>query len=141
MKNAIIAAIAALTASAGIASAEGAGHAQLAQQLNLDGAQFTTAELTTIADARRDNDTNTANYFIEHENRTAAPAHEVTPGKAQLAAQLGVNPAKYTLAELVTVDSNLRNDNAQDAAFILSGDARQSVAPQPAPYLGQGRDE
>ncbi|WP_330629424.1 hypothetical protein [Thioclava sp. FTW29] len=141
MKNIVIAAVVALTASAGIASAEGAGHAQLAQQLGLNGADFTTAELTSIDEARRDGDNSTVNYFLNHDNRVAAPAQEVSAGKAQLAAQLGVDPSKYTLAELVTVDSDLRDHNAQDAAFILSGDARHEVTPLPVPYLGQGRDQ
>ncbi len=140
MKNAVIAAIVALTATAGVASAQGAGHDQLAAQLGLNGAQFTTAELTTISDARRDGDRNTVAYFLNHDNRATEDASTVSAGKAQLAAQLGVNPTEYTLAELVAADSALRDDNAQNAAFILSGDARNEVAPLPVPYLGQGRD-
>ncbi|WP_349294666.1 hypothetical protein ABEB22_21110 (plasmid) [Thioclava sp. 'Guangxiensis'] len=140
MKTAFIAAALALTASAGIASAQGAGHDQLAAQLGLDGAQFTTAELTTISAARRDGDAHEVAYFIDHDNRTQQTRETVSAGKAQLAAQLGVDPARYTLAELVTADSALRDDNAQNAAFVLSGEARTAVAAQPVPYIGQGRD-
>ncbi len=139
MKNAVIAAIVALTATAGVASAQSAGHDQLAAQLGLNGAQFTTAELTSISDARRDGDNAGAAYFLNHDNRATEAASTVSAGKAQIAAQLGVNPADYTLAELVTVQSDLRADNVEHAKFILSGEARQSVEPTPVPYLGQGR--
>lgn len=45
----------------------------------------------------------------------AAPAiaGSVTPGKAQMAAELGVNPSEFTLIELIQLDTARRNHDAQ----------------------------
>ncbi|WP_330629566.1 hypothetical protein [Thioclava sp. FTW29] len=135
MKNVLIAAVVALSASAGIASAESAGHAQLAAQLGLNGADFTTAELTNIRDAKINGDTQTANYFLKHENRTSENT-SVSQGKAQLAAQLGVDASKYSMAELVSMSTA---DDDQEARFIETGASRNTVAPIERPYRGAGR--
>nr|WP_272214519.1 hypothetical protein [Marinicella sp. W31]MDC2880139.1 hypothetical protein [Marinicella sp. W31] len=58
-------------------------------------------EMMAIAEARRENDVHTEKFLISKNNRIASnPAEIVTPGEAQLAAQLGLDPAEYTLSEL-----------------------------------------
>ncbi|MER5171251.1 hypothetical protein [Thioclava kandeliae] len=135
MKTTLVAAAIALAASAGFASAEGAGHAQLAAQLGLNGADFTTAELTNIRDAKINGDVQEAKYFLNHENR-AKENTSVSQGKAQLAEQLGVDASKYSMAELVSLSSA---DDAKEARFIETGTSRNTVAPIARPYLGTGR--
>ncbi|TQS73794.1 hypothetical protein ERN12_08770 [Rhodobacteraceae bacterium] len=138
MKRMIIAATLALTATAGAASAQTPGHAQLAEFLNLNGAEFSTAELTAIDDARRDNNRSNEIYFLNHNNRdTAGGVGDVTPGKAQIAAQLGVDPAKYSLAELIEATDELRDDNRQNATFVLNGTSRDAVNVVPTPDRGR----
>ncbi|WP_339114288.1 hypothetical protein [Thioclava sp. GXIMD2076] len=136
MKTILTAAALIVAATAGIASAQ-SNDAQLAALLNVNGAEFTTAELNNINEARRDGDVEKANYFLNHENRADASAG--SHGKAQLAAQLGVNASDYTLAELVTVDSARRDNNIQNADYVLNGTSRTSVAPIATPYIGTGR--
>ncbi|WP_339108172.1 hypothetical protein [Thioclava sp. GXIMD4216] len=136
MKTVLTTAAILFAATAGIASAQ-SNDAQLAALLQVNGAQFTTAELNNINEARRDGDVAKANYYLNHENRTTA-AHN-GQGKAQLAAQLGVNASDYTLAELVTIDSDRRDNNIQNADFVLNGTSRNSVAPIATPYIGTGR--
>ena len=136
MKTILTTAALIVAATAGIASAQ-SNDAQLAALLNVNGAEFTTAELNNINEARRDGDVAKANYFLNHENRAevAGNGH----GKAQLAAQLGVNASDYTLAELVTVDSARRDNNIQNADYVLNGTSRTAVAPIATPYIGTGR--
>ncbi|OWJ78901.1 hypothetical protein [Haematobacter genomosp. 1] len=45
----------------------------------------------------------------------AAPvaAQSVNPGKAQMAAELGVNPSDFTLIELIQLDTAKRNHDSQ----------------------------
>ncbi len=136
MKTILTTAALIVAATAGIASAQ-SNDAQLAALLGVNGAEFTTAELNNINEARRDGDVAKANYFLNHENRSAAS--ENGQGKAQLAAQLGVNGADYTLAELVTIDSARRDNNIQNADYVLNGTSRTSVAPIATPYIGTGR--
>jgi hypothetical protein len=45
----------------------------------------------------------TANTGLPAGEQAANPAEVVTPGEAQLAALIGVDPAQYTLAELVAM--------------------------------------
>lgn len=81
-----------------------AGKAQIEAQLNVEPGKFTTAELIALKTARRENDSEAVKFILSGENRRApAEASVVTPGKAQLAARIGVNPADYTLSQLVAL--------------------------------------
>lgn len=55
----------------------------------------------------------------------AAPvmAADTNAGKAQLAAQLGVNPAQFTVNELVQLDSAKRHNDHERVDLILNHDA------------------
>lgn len=77
---------------------------QLARIAGVEPGRFTAAELQQLINARADGDTEVVRFILSGENRKAAnPANVVTPGQAQLAASLGVDPSAYTLAELVAM--------------------------------------
>ena len=85
-------------------SGNGAGWDQFAASLNVEAGQFTPAELQRLEQAYRDNDREEVAFILSGEARRAAnPAEVVTPGEAQLAAAIGVDPAQYTLAELIAL--------------------------------------
>lgn len=84
------------------ASNDSAGAVQLARTAGVEPGRFTVAELINLIEAKRDNDTVTVNYILSGTNRQGE-AEGVSPGKAQLAALVGVNPADYSLAELVAL--------------------------------------
>lgn len=80
------------------------GLAQLARSAGVEPGVYTANELQQILLAQRDNDQDTVRFILSGENRKDGnPANVVTPGKAQLAGVVGVNPAEYTLAELIAM--------------------------------------
>ena len=82
------------------------GKAQIAASVGADASAYTTTELMRIKDAVVEGDAETEAFYRSHANRAEAnPASVVTPGEAQIAASLGVDPADYTLAELATLQS------------------------------------
>lgn len=81
-----------------------AGVDQLAASAGVEAGQFTANELQRLIKARADQDTTTERFILSGDSRKAAnPAEVVTPGEAQLAALIGVDPAQYTLAELIAL--------------------------------------
>ena len=62
---------------------------------------------------------------------------EVTPGKAQIAAQLGLNPAEYTTAELFRIQNALHNGNREEAKYVINHTNRQPVDVAPQPVMGR----
>lgn len=62
-------------------------------------------ELIQISNAQRENDYRTENFYTSGTNRqtTDGDVGSVTPGKAQLAASLGVDPTQYTTSQLVSM--------------------------------------
>lgn len=81
-----------------------AGWDQFARGLGVEPGQFTPAELQRLDRALQDGDREEVSFILSGENRREAnPAEVVTPGEAQLAAAIGVDPAQYTLAELVAL--------------------------------------
>ena len=83
-----------------------AAAAQLEAALNVEPGRYTYPELLAIAVSRSRNDAPGVALTISGLNRTASnDASVVTPAEAQLAAQLGVDPAAYTLAELTALNA------------------------------------
>lgn len=75
--------------------------AQLAAAAGVAPGLYTANELQLLIEAKRDNDQEKINFILSGTNRNGAnPSGTVTPGKAQMAASLGLNPADYTLNEL-----------------------------------------
>ncbi|NTT86560.1 hypothetical protein [Tabrizicola fusiformis] len=110
----------ALGTSALAAHAASPAAEQLAAKLGLNADAYSVTELNIIDQALRDGDANTVNLYVKGGNR-AALADSVTPGSAQLAANLGLDPAKYSLTELSIIDSARKAKNADVAAFYTSG--------------------
>ena len=137
-RNVTLSAIA-LVFSAGLASAAeiNPGAAQLAAQLGVSASEY-TVELNQLAAAKRDGDQSTVDFLLSHGNRAAEDAASVNPGKAQFAAQLGVDASQYTGAELQQILNARRDGDLQAEAFVRSHTNRQTydIAPQPA----RGRD-
>lgn len=77
--------------------------AQLEAALRVAPGQYSLTELTRLRQAQIDGDRETAQYILSGANRAATEATSTNAGKAQIAAQLGVNPADYSLAQLVAM--------------------------------------
>ncbi len=81
-----------------------AGNAQFEGTLGVEAGRYTTAELVAISNARLENDAEAEAYVRSGANRAApADASVVTPGEAQIAAGLNLDPARYTLADLAAL--------------------------------------
>lgn len=116
----LVAATLALSAVGFAANAASPAAEQLAAKLRLNADAYSMTELSIIDQALTDGNVDKAAFYIKGENRVALPA-AVTPGRAQIAAQLGLDPANYSLAELSVIDSARKAGNAELAAFYTSG--------------------
>jgi hypothetical protein len=76
------------------------GDTQLANTLGVTPGAYSLSDLIALQDARKDGDAEAAKAILGHDVTAADGAGTVTPGKAALAAQLGVNPADYSLSQL-----------------------------------------
>lgn len=83
------------------AASGNAGIAQIEAQLRVAPGQFSATELSRLTEARRSGDTTTEAAILSGATRAVSDAASLNAGKVQLAAQLGVNPADYTLSQLV----------------------------------------
>jgi hypothetical protein len=80
------------------------GNEDLARAAGVPVGEFTVNELVVIIEAKRDGDPALADFYASGQNRVPAnEASVVTPGEATLAA---LDPAKYTLAELVQMTAD-----------------------------------
>lgn len=95
------------------ASLGNAGADQLAALAGVEPGRYTNAELSRLIDARRDGDTETVNFILSGANReTRGGVGEASPGKAQIAAALGLDPAAYSLAELSAIYADRFGDDS-----------------------------
>lgn len=76
---------------------------QLESALNVEPGRYTYAELRAIAAERHRSDAPGAALAIAALNRSPADPAVVTPGEAQIAAQLGLDPAQFTATELAAL--------------------------------------
>lgn len=109
-----------IAASAVLAATASAALAGSATDPRYDASQYSASEVAVIENALRNGDTQTAKFYIDGGNRTAT-TDAVTPGRAQIAAKLGLDPAQYTLSELSIIDSALTAKNTTLADFYISG--------------------
>lgn len=131
MKNIAFAAIAlALTAGAVSASQVNPGKAQIAAQLGLDPAAYSSTELQLIAKARKQDEPRTEQFYLTHTNRAvqSGDVGVVTEGKAQIAAQLGLDPAAYSSAELSLINAARERDDHRAEAFYLNHENRSETS-------------
>ncbi len=76
---------------------------QLATELNVDPANFSYAELVQLRQARLTGDIQEEGFILSGENDIISTQSFVSPGQAQIAASLGLDPTEYTLAELASI--------------------------------------
>ena len=100
--NAILSSAGVSKSSMGSASSN-AGIAQIEAQLRVAPGQYSPAELSRITEARRSGDTTTEAAVLSGASRAVSEASSLNAGKVQIAAQLGVNPADYTLSQLTAM--------------------------------------
>lgn len=87
-------------------AAGNAGVDQLAAIAGVEAGRFSANELNRLIDAQRANDDETVSYILSGASaEVRGGVGEVSPGKAQLAAVLGLNAADYTLAELTAISA------------------------------------
>ncbi|MPL74130.1 hypothetical protein SDC9_19940 [bioreactor metagenome] len=127
----------ALVLSAGVASAADVnpGLQQIANYLGVDAGAYSATELHQLLGARDAGDQSSYDYFLKRVGATEAAA--VTAGKAQIAAQVGLNPAEYTTAELIRVQQAQRQGDLQTVSFVVSHQNRNTVV---NPQVAMGRD-
>jgi len=137
MRNFVALSALALALSAGAASAAetGPGLQQIAAYLGVDAGAYNTVELHQLLAARSNGDQSTFNYLLSHGDRTDNDT--VNAGKAQLAAQVGLNPNDYTSAELIRVQDAQRRGDLQAVNFVVSHQNRNSFD---FPQAEVGRD-
>jgi hypothetical protein len=89
-----------------------AGAAQLAADVGVEPGKYFINELTRLERFQTRNSSDGEAFILSGANRASAePASVVTPGKMQIAAALGVNPAHYTLSELALLQADQSRDN------------------------------
>lgn len=77
--------------------------AQLAAAAGVSGRGYTATELLQLEAARNLDNDKTVSFILNRAGKPAAAAEVVTAGEAMLAAVVGVDPAQYTLAQLVAL--------------------------------------
>ena len=131
MKNIAFAAVAlALTAGAVGAGPVNPGKAQIAAQLGLDPAAYSSTELQLITKARKENEPRSEQFYVTHTNRAiqSGDVGVATEGKAQVAAQLGLDPAAYSSAELSLINAARERDDRLAEAFYVNHDNRNGAS-------------
>lgn len=128
----------ALVLSAGVASAADVnpGLQQIADYLGVDAGAYSATELHQLLGARDAGDQSTYDYFLKRVD--AAPSDAMTAGKAQIAAQVGLNPAEYTTAELIRVQQAQRDADLQTVNFVVSHQNRNTIV---NPQVPMGHDK
>jgi hypothetical protein len=94
-----------------LAKAETPGAAMMAQLLGVEPGAYTIAEMIRLERAILEGDIQKRDFILSHDNRDgSAPASEVTPGEAQMAALLGVDPADHAVNDLTRMLAALAED-------------------------------
>jgi len=111
------------------------GLQQIADYLGVDAGAYSATELHQLLGARDAGDQTTYGYFLNHANQASSQA--VSAGKAQIAAQVGLNPTEYTTAELIRVQQAQRDSDLQTVNFVVSHQNRNTIV---NPVVQMGRD-
>lgn len=112
--------------SAGVAAAN-PGIEQLAASAGVSAADFTPDQLIRLVDAQRENDRRTIDFIMGQSKGTVSRStmgESTSVGAAQLALAAGVEPGRFTNAELIRLTRAQRDNETDEVAFILSGKNR-----------------
>lgn len=144
MKKSIFTAITLSVLAAGsAASAVTPGEAQLAAAVGVEPGAYSASELARLETFQRENDAQGIEVILSRSN--AAVANTDTVGLRQFALTLGVEPGKYTAAELNAIESAIR-ENDMIAVSLIKNTADgtdndiNSKVPM-ATYLGVNPDD
>ncbi|QDY69742.1 hypothetical protein [Qingshengfaniella alkalisoli] len=126
LKKVVIAALATTIALPAVAQAVSQGDQMLSRIEGVQPGSLSTAELVELSAARGpDGDLFTAEQLVKTaDNGTATRAaygasEQVSAGRAQLAAQLGVNPADFSLSQLVRLNDAVKENDATTVRAIF----------------------
>lgn len=122
-KSIITPALIALSLAGAASAGQVSNDAQLAGAAGVAAGQYTAAELQLIINARRDNDNTALNYYLSGTNR----AETTGDSSGQLAKLAGVAPGTYSASELQLIINANRENEPDQAAFIISGTNRKAV--------------
>lgn len=81
------------------------GSDMLAKLARVTPGEYTNNEMLRIQEARQDGDAQLLAYYLNHDNREGASSANNLAAKAQVAGPLGLNPADYTMAELIVLNA------------------------------------
>lgn len=120
---------AALSGGAALAQSVNPGVAQLAASAGVSAEGFTQAQLIRLIQAQEDNDRETIAFILSQRSSDISRSDMggVTPGAAQLAASLGVEPGRYTVNELIRLERAVEANDDETINFILSGTIREQA--------------
>jgi hypothetical protein len=138
LKSILTPALIALTiAGSGAAfAASPTSDAQLSALAGVTAGQYSAAELQSIIDARRDNDTSALNFYLSGANRTGNVQGD---SSGQLANLAGVAPGTYSASELALIIEARKDNDADTAAYVLSGKNRGVAADASAVTPGEAQ--
>lgn len=85
------------------APSDPASLAQLAGAAGVSGGDYSAIELAQLSQARLLENDATVAFIVNRAGKAPAAAEVVTPGEAMLASVVGVDPADYTLAQLIAL--------------------------------------
>ena len=100
-----------VAAGAAFAAPVSSGAAQLAAQVGVNAEDYTAGQLAALWSAKHDADAAAPFEAVKAATNAVSVSSQgaasISPARAQLAAQLGVNPADYSTAELVALVAQL----------------------------------
>ena len=102
---------------------DNAGTRQIAASLGVSADAFTLAQLIDLQRATEDNDQARIAFILSNGSApgvTVSGRDQVSGGKQQLAASIGVNGADFTLAQLIDLQRATEENDQARIAFILA---------------------
>ncbi len=99
-----------LSGGANAISGQASGAAQLAANVGVQPGNFSLTELVQLKTATEAGDQTRVNFITSGGADVVSTQSFVSPGQAQLAASLGLDPAEYTLAELASIAADREDD-------------------------------
>lgn len=127
LKTVTFAALISVAAVGAAAAAGNPGKDQLARSLGVDGDQFTTAQLIQLQTAKRDNNAEAVRFILSQAGSDAVALSSDSAGQIQRAKTLGVEPGRFTPAELSQLETAKRNGDSEVWKFITTGANRNAA--------------
>lgn len=120
---AITAIVASLAVPAFAGNPNSAGALQLSAQAGVTPGIYDASQLSRLIDAQRDSNLETVNFILSQGadlDTNTLDGASVNAGKAQLAAEAGVDASDFTIAQLERLIQADRDNDDEEVRFILS---------------------